>query len=509
MENFTSTPCPIVNDTLIVNDTGHDVDATMTWAFLLAVCLGVLWAVFDPMNLRCCTTEQDKDEPVRDLEEGSKDPPIKDQHDSKGCVPAAPDDVPEASGEQKLYFIDNLKTCLTLMVINTNAFQLFLGGGAAPFEVDSVPSHFRTFMSCLGNINSAYTVALFFMLTGFTMPSGLDRLGPCMFIKDNMKRLGLPAIVCFFGLGPVTLFLIDSDFGLGGAYHRSPVLGTEWFAFWLLAFSIMYAFVAQYGSCPSWVKLPGTCGLLALGLGIGLVQFVFSTYFNQWGDESLFLLNPFFDQTPYFVAFFAAGIVAQRNGWLDQLASFSSCSLWALRLLSVTFAGLIFLILQWHDWLAASSTQDTSVEQKNSFWLMLCSWAVVQCVFGVVVTVVELDLFRRCFNHGGGSIHRFFTDAGYGVYLCHLPFVQFFGWTYVHFVLEVGLGKELAFEADRSCFLRFKCPKDVGILQISMTTPIEERHLWIGWAYTVVLTALVVFPLIHFLKKLPVLRSIL
>jgi hypothetical protein len=52
-------------------------------------------------------------------------------------------------------------------------------------------------------------------------------------------------------------------------------------------------------------------------------------------------------------------------------------------------------------------------------------------------------------------------------------------------------------------------PKDVYVDRISMTTPIEELHLWLGWAYTLVLTLLVVFPLAHFLRKLPVLRDIL
>jgi hypothetical protein len=209
------------------------------------------------------------------------------------------------------------------------------------------------------------------------------------------------------------------------------------------------------------------------------------------------------------VAFFAAGIAAKRNDWLSQLASFSSCTLWALRSLSVMFAALIIFSEHWQDMLTASSNKATSMEQESNCWLMQCVWEVVQCVFGVVVSVLEVELFHRCLNCGGGAIHRFLTDSIYGVYLFHYPVAEFFSWTYVHLILEQGFGKELTYKIAPVCFLRLKCLKDEYTLEVAMTTPLEEPQLWFGWVYTTVLTLLVVFPLAYFLKKLPVLRDIL
>jgi hypothetical protein len=513
MASFTSTPTPVSHDTT------HDVDTMVSWALLVATCLGVMW-VYSPMNLRRCTTGLN-DKQVSDLENGPMDPPTNELHDSKGCVPAAPGDKPKATENPKLYFIDNIKIFLTLLVVNQHSAQAFSGIGY--ILVESAPNHFNTIMSTLCNLNEAYFMAVFFLLSGYFVPSSLDRKGLRTFIKDKLMRLGLPAIMWFFGLGPLMIFLMNWAFGLASTYQWNPTEGPAWFIIYLLAFSIMYALSAQCCRCPRWVRLPGTCGLLALGLVLGVVQFALSTYFIPGGKYQVFLLNPYFAQTPFYLAFFAAGIAAKRNDWLAKLAGFSSCSLWALRSLSVGFAALIIFSKQWQELLTASSNHDAAMEQESTFWLMLCSSAVVQCLFGVVVSVSEIDLFHRCFNCGGGSIHRFFTDSIYGVYLLHYPFVQFFGWTYFRLILEQGLGKDLAYTGVPWCFMRIKCAegiytlpkdghalsKDVYVGRISMTTPIDELHLWLGWAYTTVLTLVVVFPLAYFLKKLPVLRDIL
>jgi len=207
-------------------------------------------------------------------------------------------------------------------------------------------------------------------------------------------------------------------------------------------------------------------------------------------------------------AFFAAGIAAKRNGWLDGLANLSSRSLWALRSLVLLFAALI-VFPRWQELLEPSMNQGSSVAHKTRFLLILYSWSLVQCFFGVSVSVVVIDLFRRCFNHGGGFIHRFFTESMYGAFLFHYPLAHFFVWTYIHLVLEQHLGKELIFHANPWCFLHLKCDKGLNTATITSTTPIEEGYLWLGWAYTTVLTVLVVFPISYCLGKLPVLREIL
>jgi hypothetical protein len=352
-------------------------------------------------------------------------------------------------------------------------------------------------------------MALFFLLSGYFVPLSLDRKGLRMFIADKMKRLGLPAIMWFLCLRPLMIFLLDCAFGLASSYHFNTTLGTQWFLMWLLAFSMMYALFAQYTTCPHWVKLPGACGLLALGLVLGFVQFMFSIYFNIWEGSAIFLFNPYFAQGPFYMAFFFAGIAAKRNDWVSQLASLDGCSLWVLRSMSIMFAALLIFKKQWQDLLTASSNKATSMEQRSNFWLMLGVWAVVQCVYGVVVSVLEVELFHRCLNCGGGSIHRFLTDSMYGVFLFHFPVLQFVAWTYGPLILEQGFGKELTYKLKPWCYLRFKCLADENTLGVVMTTPLEESQLWFGWAYTTVLTLLVVLPLTYFLKKLPVLRDIL
>jgi hypothetical protein len=549
--NYTSIPA------LEVNDAAKDANVITSWVLLIAACLGVLWA-FAPreQDLRCCARRQEKralqnsdpEKPNSDPEKtnsdpektnsdpdkncdpektnsdpdkncdlekgnansdcqvaGSAGPPKEKLQDSKGCVAAAPGG--KTKEKPKLFFIDNLKLFMIFLVVNTHTSAVFDQSGG-PFKFNDFPSHFKAFSRTMFNLNQAYYMALFFLLSGYFMPSSLDRKGLSMFLEDKFKRLGLPAIAYFLGLGPLMMFGLDCAFGLRSDYQYNPIQGPEWFILWLLGFSVVYGFVAQCTTCPSWMKLPGVCGLMALGFLLGTLQFLFSIHFTRFGKYQVFMFNPFFEQCPFYVAFFAAGIAAKRNGWLEELASFSNHSLWALRSLTVLFAGLIIFFQPLREWLT-SSNQDASAVHEAKFLIMLYSWALVQCLFGVAVSVVEIDLFRRCLNCGGGKIHRFLTESMYGVYLIHYPFVHFFAWTYTNVFLEQDLGEEMTFSADPWCWLRFKCSKDGFILQPIISTPIPELQYWYGWVYTTVLTLVVVFPLAHFLRKLPFLRDIL
>jgi hypothetical protein len=518
MANSTSVPTSVPT----MDATDAILDASVTWTLMVATCLGVLWA-YAPRKLRCCTADQ-SEEQVPDLEKNSQD--LQNSQNSVpaapvNSVPAAPVDTANASGQSRLYFMDNIRLFLVLMVVNTQASRVFMGGDE-PFQVESRPSYFLTCMGALANLNSAYVYALFFLLSGYFAPSCLDCQGLRTFLTYRMKRLGLPAIVWFFFLGPLMDFLLHRVFGLASDYRYNPIMGRGWFVVWLLGFSVVYSLLAQRIRCPSFLQLPGAGGLIGCGILLGLLQSFFSIYFTS--QDLVFGLAPWLQQTPIYVVFFAAGIAAKRNGWLAERARFKCYSLreslWAVRIVSVIFAALVILSKDWnaeiffalwhaHSLNAPQSDLDVEKAYKHNILLVLSVRIVVQSVFAVTVSVVIIDFFRRCFNCGGGSLHRFITDSMYGVFLFHYPFVHMFSWTYIHLIVEQGLGKELAFKHDTWCSMHLECPKEVSILQVTITTPIEELHLWLGWAFTMVLTLSAVFPLVYALRRLPVLRDFL
>jgi hypothetical protein len=401
------------------------------------------------------------------------------------------------------------------MVVIADTSAVFLGN--APFEVERSPSPFHRVIGAVVDLNQVYCTAMFFLLSGHFVPSSLDRKGLRVFIRDRTTRLGLPAIMWFFGLGPLMVFLLHCAFGLATDYHYNPTMGPEWFIAWLLVLSVVYAFMAQCSKRPRRVRVPGAGGLIAFGLLIGLLQSVLKICIHRWEKDWNF---------EFYVACFAAGISAKQNGWLNECASFRKQSfresLGAIRTLSVILAALIIFKDQWQAYLRSfwhafyANDIDLSCrlcrhdvvliahpEKAFAHFVMFLDiiMTVVQCLFGVVMSVVVIDLFRRFCNRGGGSFHRFLTDSMYGVYLFHVPFVHIFSWTYIHLIMEQGLGKNLAFKVGAWCWLHFECPKEVSVLKITISTPIEGLHVWLGWAYTLVLTLVIVFPLAYVLRK--------
>ena len=90
----------------------------------------------------------------------------------------------------------------------------------------------------------------FFLLAGYFAPGSFDRKGPGSFLLDKSLRLGIPLVVFYFVLSPISwlgLWLMPAS--LTGittpptwqAYPRYIGLGPLWFVAMLLIFSFGYA----------------------------------------------------------------------------------------------------------------------------------------------------------------------------------------------------------------------------------------------------------------------------
>ena len=84
----------------------------------------------------------------------------------------------------------------------------------------------------------------FFFLSAYFTPTSLDRKGLHDFIADKVKRLGLPVLVWQFGLGQLMLFLSFAFAGMEDEFQWTLSPGPPWFIAWLLAFNLLYAFMA-------------------------------------------------------------------------------------------------------------------------------------------------------------------------------------------------------------------------------------------------------------------------
>jgi len=117
----------------------------------------------------------------------------------------------------RIYFLDNLKVLLAVLVVLHHAGQPYGPGGSWWIAAD--PGQGIIDFVVLGiffAVDAAFFMGLFFMISAYLVPGSLDRKGPFRFMKDRIVKLGVPILIFMFGVFPVMGYLLH--------YYGVPVV---------------------------------------------------------------------------------------------------------------------------------------------------------------------------------------------------------------------------------------------------------------------------------------------
>ena len=158
---------------------------------------------------------------------------------------------------KRLLYLDNLKVCLTVLVIFHHAGQAYGDGGGWAYT-PSNPAEVMPWIWHFFSVNAAFFMGLFFLISGYFVPASYDKQGASIFVQKKLIRLGIPLLV-MGGLLSV----------LSGKFE----IGHMWYIESLLVFCLLYALIRLIckpidGKCSS---KPTIIGLLIFGgiMGIG------------------------------------------------------------------------------------------------------------------------------------------------------------------------------------------------------------------------------------------------
>ena len=158
---------------------------------------------------------------------------------------------------KRLYYLDNLKVCLTVLVIMHHAGQAYGDGGGWAYT-PSNPAEFMPWIWHFFSTNAAFFMGLYFFISGYFVPRSFDKQGTKLFIQKKLLRLGVPLLI----IGAIICVLTGK-----------LEIGHMWFVESLLVFCLVYALIRQWVSpidkeCNS---KPTIIGLLvaALLMGVG------------------------------------------------------------------------------------------------------------------------------------------------------------------------------------------------------------------------------------------------
>ncbi|HUU15672.1 MAG TPA: acyltransferase family protein [Sedimentisphaerales bacterium] len=326
----------------------------------------------------------------------------------------------------RLFFIDNLRILLITLIIMLHLSITY--GGAGGWYYRNVPEGYMSLpLTWHNGTVQAFSMGLFFLISGYFTPGSYDRKGPWRFLKDRLLRLGIPLLCYDFIIQPLLAYPLirvgaqestGSYFDFLARYYSRFHVGTGplWFVEALLIFAGFYFLWRLFAKAPASSvqdggKLPGNLAIAFFALALGAVTFIVRIWLPiGWTFEPLNFQFPFF---PQYICMFIVGIVAYRHNWLVRIPdAMGKFWLWL---------GIIFIIVLFPTIfvLGGALKGDITSFVGGLHWqcLAYALWEQSVCVAMIIGLVV---LFRKQFNHQT-RLTKTMSASAYTAYIIHAP----------------------------------------------------------------------------------------
>ncbi len=308
------------------------------------------------------------------------------------------------TASKRLYYLDNLRVALTILVIAHHVGQAYgPTGGWWPVQEAARAAVLGPFFS----VNRSFFMSLFFMISGYLMVAAYDRNGPRVFVRSRLVRLGVPPLVFAAVMLPLRVYLFQEHIA---SWVDLLNVGHLWYVEHLLLFSLVYALWRQVRKDPVGAgqgegPLPGYLAILAFALGVA----VMSALVRIWSpiDRWLNLLGFFrvaFADVPRDLGFFIVGAVACRGRWFERYP---------------TRAGGVWLVVgvtaatAWYAYILA--LQRVFPLSRLAMGVIYPIWEALLCC-GMCIGL--LVLFREVFN-SQGRLGKVLAENQYAAYVWH------------------------------------------------------------------------------------------
>lgn len=328
----------------------------------------------------------------------------------------------------RLYYLDNVKVYLTLLVVAHHAGQPYgQTGGFWYFETEQTVNLGRFF-----SVNAAFFMSLFFLISAYFLPASLNRKGAIQYMKDRLIKLGIPLVVGFLIIMPMLLYAYYLNFrdyshidffdyytniylGFGGIPDNwtGPTFpdmqfGHLWFIEHLLLYSFLYC---VFVSISKVLNIRFSLGMLTnlkvllLISMVGTLTFLVRIWypFDHW-EGLLGFIQIEYAHSPQYISAFMFGILAFKNNWLEQIQNKIGL-IWLL-------VGAVFVSLRYFTNLIPFEQGGINSES------FIYSFVETFICFGVGIGL--LYLFGKMANYSN-KLLQILSSNSYSVYIFHVP----------------------------------------------------------------------------------------
>jgi hypothetical protein len=244
------------------------------------------------------------------------------QQDTQG-FPVAPSLQPK-----KLFYIDNIKLFLTVLVVLHHAFVTYGAPGGWYYTEKTSSLVGQILMTLFASINQAFFMGFFFFLSAYFIRSSYDAKGAKKFTANRFFRLGVPLLFYSFILSPVLSYIVNyfangehiSLFRYLANFNSWIDFGVLWFIAALLIFTMQYVAVMRVNKklLSAYLPKPTIGKVLVIAIAVAVLSFCVRLLFPVgW------ILHPLGFQPGHFaqyIVLFVLGILAANNNWLHHFS---------------------------------------------------------------------------------------------------------------------------------------------------------------------------------------------
>ena len=319
----------------------------------------------------------------------------------------------------RLFFIDNIRIFLTVLVILHHLMIIYAGNGLWIYNENLQDGVTATVGRWFCSVNQSYFMGLFLFISAYFVPGAYDRKGTKRFLKDRLIRLGVPLATYGWIIRPLWIFntwpITGSfwDWYTGQYFKVYGIIGGGplWFIEVLLLFACFYAlyrfFKPQAVEKIPDARFPGDRSIVLFAFLLGIVSFVVRLWFPQ--NTSIAELNLQLANFPQYIALFILGLMAYPRNWFTALSE-KTAHHWMV----VAFMLSTLPLLVGFD-----QNPQTDNGAELVFSLISAWWEAFMCV-SMCITV--LYLFRR-YASQQGQVAGWFSNNAYTAYLIHEPVI--------------------------------------------------------------------------------------
>ena len=326
----------------------------------------------------------------------------------------------------RLLYIDNLRILLTILVI-MHHFAIGYGGPGGFYYVENGPMSdvSEILMTLFLAINQAFFMGFFFMISSYFSPSSVDRKGTGTFLKDRLKRLGIPLLLYILVIAPVLSYVSARLYGFEGTlwqfqssdnfYFRNLNASQMWFVAALLAFAIVYVIWRRFTRPMPHTEgtAPGNAAIAIFALALGVLTFTVRLWIPV--GNNLPLLSWQLAHFPQYIALYILGLVAYRRGWFEAVTD-AQGKTWFFAALGLIVFFPVLLIVGG----VLEGMEDVIGFFFGGFHWQSFVYAVWEQFMCLAMVIPLLVWFRKRFTEQG-RLAKAMSGAAYATYVFHAP----------------------------------------------------------------------------------------